>query len=88
MSSDESRAKEAIAKLAKKKVEEKVDPNQKKKYARKLRDLAMDHKEMILGGKILHDLSKGKIKYPINDDLDIEADTKKKKVQLNYNKKF
>lgn len=88
MSSDESRAKAAIGKLAKKKVEEKIDPNLKKKYSKKLRDLAIDHKEMLLGGKLLHDLSKGKMKYKLNDEFDIEADAKKKKVKLNYNKKF
>lgn len=88
MSSDESRAKAAIGKLAKKKVEEKIDPNLKKKYSKRLRGLALDHKEMVLGGKLLHDVSKGKFKYKINDNLDIEADAKKKKIKLNYNKKF
>jgi hypothetical protein len=86
--SDESRAKDAIGKLAKRKVEENIDPNQKKKYAKKLKDLALDHKEMLFGAKMLHDLGKGKLDYDINDNVGVEADTKKKSIKLKYNKKF
>ena len=86
--SDESRARDSITKLAKRKIEKEIDPNLKKKYASKLKNLALDHKEMIMGGKLLHDLGKGKIDYQLNDEFGIEADTKKKKLKLKYNKKF
>jgi hypothetical protein len=86
--SSETRAKEAISKLAKRMVEENIDPNLKKKYSKKLKDLALDHKEMIFGAKMLHDASKGKFDYKLNDNIGVEADTKKKSVKLKYNKKF
>ena len=86
--SDESKAKAAIGKLAKMKAEENIDPNLKKKYAKKVKDLVMDNKELLFGAKAIHDLSKGRMKYKVNDNLDVEADSKKKKLQLNFNKKF